>query len=49
MKDITETWAQHSSTQRLNNNCRPLVTLLCQEINDQELEKEFMRRVQPLF
>lgn len=47
MKDLIETWAQSGATtkQRLPE----LATLLCKEINDKELEKEFMGQVMPLF
>lgn len=47
MQDVTETWTQNgaASKQRLPD----LATLLCKEINDKNLEKEFMDQVRPLF
>lgn len=47
MKDVIEVWAQEGATskQRLPD----LAALLCQEINDKELEHEFMDSVRPLF
>ena len=47
MKDVIETWAQQGPTSR--QQLPALATLLCQEINDKELEKEFMSQVQSLF
>jgi hypothetical protein len=47
MKDIIETWAQQGPTSK--QQLPALAALLCQEINDKELEKEFMGQVQPLF
>lgn len=47
MKDIIETWAQQGPTSK--QQLPALATLLCLEINDKELEKEFMSQVQPLF
>ncbi len=47
MQDVMETWSQSgaASKQRLPD----LATLLCKEINDKNLEKEFMDQVRPLF
>jgi len=47
MQDVIETWTQNgaASKQRLPD----LATLLCKEINDKTLEKEFMNQVRPLF
>lgn len=47
MQDVMETWTQNgaASKQRLPD----LATLLCKEINDKNLEKEFMDQVRPLF
>lgn len=47
MRDIIETWGQQGPTtkQRLPS----LATLLCQEINDKELETDFMNQIRPLF
>jgi hypothetical protein len=47
MQDIVETWTQNgpASKQRLPD----LANLLCKEINDKNLEKEFMDQVSPLF
>jgi len=47
MKDIIETWAQQGPTSR--QRLPALAALLCQEINDKELEKEFMTQASPLF
>ena len=47
MRDLIETWAQHGATCR--QRLPALATLLCQEINDKELETAFMRQVRPLF
>jgi hypothetical protein len=47
MKDIIETWAQQGPTSR--QRLPALAALLCQEINDKELEKEFMSQARPVF
>ncbi len=47
MKDIIELWAQQGPTSK--QQLPALATLLCQEINDKELETEFMSQVRPLF
>ena len=47
MKDLIETWAQQGPTSK--QQLPALAVLLCREINDKELEKEFMSQVQPLF
>ncbi len=47
MRDLIETWAQHGATSR--QRLPALATLLCQEINDKELEAAFMKQVRPLF
>lgn len=47
MRDLIETWARHGATSR--QRLPALAALLCQEINDKELETAFMRQVRPLF
>jgi hypothetical protein len=47
MRDLIETWAQQGPTSR--QRLPALATLLCQEINDRELEADFMNQVRPLF
>ncbi|MBU1986271.1 MAG: hypothetical protein KJ846_03490 [Proteobacteria bacterium] len=47
MKDIIEIWAQKGPTSK--QQLPGLATLLCQEINDKELETEFMSQIRPLF
>ncbi|MBA3005095.1 MAG: hypothetical protein KKB91_07425 [Proteobacteria bacterium] len=47
MKDIIEVWAQQGPTSK--QQLPSLATLLCQEINDKELETEFMSQIRPLF
>jgi hypothetical protein len=47
MRDLIETWAQQGPTSR--QRLPALATLLCQEINDIELEADFMNQVRPLF
>jgi hypothetical protein len=47
MKDIIEVWAQKGPTSK--QQLPGLATLLCQEINDKELETEFMSQIRPLF
>ncbi|MFH2124759.1 MAG: hypothetical protein ABIJ50_14920 [Pseudomonadota bacterium] len=47
MRDIIETWAQQGPTSK--QQLPALATLLCEEINDKELEAEFMSQIRPLF
>ncbi|MBW6520279.1 MAG: hypothetical protein K0A99_04590 [Desulfoarculaceae bacterium] len=47
MRDIINTWAQQGPTSR--QQLPALAALLCQEINDRELEADFMSQIKPLF
>ncbi|MEK6201158.1 MAG: hypothetical protein N2A40_01885 [Desulfobulbaceae bacterium] len=47
MRDIIEAWAQQGPTSK--QRLPALATLLCQEINDKELEADFMNQIRPLF
>ncbi|MDD3813008.1 MAG: hypothetical protein PHZ02_00055 [Desulfocapsaceae bacterium] len=47
MKDIIEVWAEQGPTSK--QQLPALAKLLCQEINDKELEIEFMGQIRPLF
>jgi hypothetical protein len=47
MKETIETWALQGPKSK--QQLPALATLLCDEINDKELEAEFMSRIRPLF
>jgi hypothetical protein len=47
MRDLIGTWAQQGPTTR--QQLPALAILLCQEINDKELETNFMSQIKPLF
>jgi hypothetical protein len=47
MRESIETWAQQGPTTK--KELPALAALLCKEINDKDLEKEFMGQIKPLF
>lgn len=47
MKEVIEIWAQQGETSK--QQLPALASLLCREINDKELEKEFMTQIKSLF
>ncbi len=47
LRESIETWAQQGPTTK--KELPGLAALLCKEINDKDLEKEFMEQIKPLF